>query len=142
MKGNVYLWTAALLLFAVSITGCSLLDGLNPTPTPETTPLPTLPPPATSAPTPEPNEIVQLLPYHPFDPNADAVAKRLSEATGTALRFVMLPETGATEQLSIELSVGIEYDLITLTPAQYHGLADKNVWAPLDDWMSQAPDLA
>ncbi|NLG37904.1 MAG: extracellular solute-binding protein [Clostridiales bacterium] len=142
MKGNVYLWTAALLLFAVSITGCSLLDGLNPTPTPETTPLPTLPPPATSAPTPEPNEIVQLLPYHPFDPNADAVAKRLSEATGTALRFVMLPETGATEQLSIELSVGIEYDLITLTPGQYHGLADKNVWTPLGDRMAQAPDLA
>lgn len=121
------------LILVTALAGCSVIEGLGATPTPMVTPKPTLAPPSTPTATPEPRDIVELLPYQEFDPNTDPVAEKLAEVTGYDLQFVMLPQTGATEQIKIELSVGVDYDLISLTAQQFDLLAGKDVLTILDN---------
>jgi ABC-type glycerol-3-phosphate transport system substrate-binding protein len=133
----IVILTAAL----TAAPGCSMVGGPSSTAPPDPTPRATLAP-AEPTPTAASRQIVQLIPHQAFDPNADPVAARLRELTGYELIFVTLPEEGALEQISIELSVGVEYDLITLTPEQFGKLARKNVFTALDGLMSQyAPAL-
>ncbi|MFC4599034.1 extracellular solute-binding protein [Cohnella hongkongensis] len=68
-----------------------------------------------------------------FDPNAEPVAKDIEETTGYKISYTLLPKDNPEEKLNIEIASGANYDILSLTPTQFHTLVAQGALQPIGE---------
>lgn len=74
-----------------------------------------------------------LMPYTPFDPNADVTAKYLEQATGYKVQYDILPNEDAQTKLNAIIASKTEYDIIVLTKADFSNTVSTGAYDDLND---------
>lgn len=86
--------------------------------------------------------IKQLMEYQSTDPNQEPPVKMIEKLTGYDLEFYTLPAEGAAEKLNVEMSTGVEYDLMRISIPEFYTLLGKGALVSFDEPMGQyAPNL-
>ena len=86
-------------------------------------------------------ELKYLMSFCPTDPNEEPPARKLEELTGYKVTYYMLPSDGAAEKLNLELSSGVEYDIVKINKPEFVDLAAKGAFIDLAPYLDSAPNL-
>lgn len=74
-----------------------------------------------------------LASYAKYDPNQDIIANELEKLTGYQVEYFMLPAERAEEKLNLDMSSGVEYDIMFLLNGLYRNMLAKDIIISLDE---------